>query len=515
MKLALAHQMRNLDSAAINEFGIPGIVLMENAGRKTCDMLIERYGSPEGKKVVVFAGPGNNGGDAFVVARHLHQGGADVIVNLLVEPEKITGDAKTNLNIVQKLSIPLQIIADSEEIQPLDLSMAFLIVDGLFGTGLKRDITGRFATVINDINMSSVPTVSLDIPSGLDSDSGQPLGACVQADITYTYGLAKPGQFSYPGKMYCGPITVIDIGIPPQVVKNAQLHIELLDLNNTSCSLPDRVPDGHKGSHGHLLIIGGSRGKTGAAILAAKGGLRSGAGLVSLCVSQSSNDMYESALHEAMTIPVTGSENGAPGLDDYPTIEEAMSGKSAVVLGPGLGLAQDSRELVKKIYIDASMPVVVDADGLNALSTDPQLIQYEDKKTRILTPHPGEMARLTGMSTSEIQKNRIEITRDFATRNNVYVVLKGAATVVGSPDGRIAVNSSGNPGMATGGMGDVLAGIIGGFLAQKLSPWNASCLGVYVHGLAADHIAQTMKQGYLATEVADTVPVILNKLYKH
>ncbi|MCK5193430.1 MAG: NAD(P)H-hydrate dehydratase, partial [Desulfobulbaceae bacterium] len=299
------------------------------------------------------------------------------------------------------------------------------------------------------------------------------------------------------------------------VVKNAQLHIELLDPNNSSCSLPNRVPDGHKGSHGHLLIIGGSRGKTGASILAAKGGLRSGAGLVSLCVSQSNNDIYESALHEAMTIPLAGSENGAPGLDDYPTIEEAMSGKSAVVLGPGLGLAQDSSELVKKIYIDASMPLVVDADGLNALSTDPQLIQCEDQKIRILTPHPGEMARLTGMSTSEIQKNRIEITRDFSKRNNVYIVLKGAATVVGSPDGRIAVNSSGNPGMATGGMGDVLAGIIGGFLAQKLSPWNASCLGVYVHGLAADHIARTMKQGYLATEVADTVPVMLNNLYKH
>lgn len=515
MKLALAHQMRNLDSAAINEFGIPGIVLMENAGRKTCDMLIDRYGSPEGKKVVVFAGPGNNGGDAFVVARHLHQSGADVIVNLLVEPEGITGDAKTNLNIVQKLPIPLQILIASEEIQPLDLSKAFLIVDGLFGTGLKRDITGRFAKVIDDINTCSAPTVSLDIPSGLDSDSGQPLGTCVHADVTYTYGLPKPGQFSYPGKMYCGTVKVVDIGIPPEVVENAQLQLELLDSNNSSCSLPDRVADGHKGSHGHLLIIGGSVGKTGAAILAAKGGLRSGAGLVSMCVSQSNNGIYESALHEAMTIPVTGSENSAPGLDDYPTIEEAMSGKSAVVLGPGIGLAEESSELVKKLYNDASLPLVVDADGLNALSTDPQLIQCDDKKIRILTPHPGEMARLTGLSASEIQKNRIEITRDFSKRNNVYVVLKGAATVIGAPDGRIAVNSSGNPGMGTGGMGDVLAGIIGGFLAQKLSPWNASCLGVYVHGLAADHIAQTMKQGYLATEVADTVPVVLSKLYTY
>lgn len=514
MKLALAHQMRDLDRVAINDFGIPGIVLMENAGRKTCDMLIDQYGNPEGEKVVVFAGPGNNGGDAFVVARHLHQNGADVIVKLLVEPETITGDAKTNLNILRNLSIPLHVLVDSQQLELLDLSMTFLVIDGLFGTGLKRDITGRFAKVIADINRCLAPTVSLDIPSGLDSDSGQPLGACVQADVTYTYGLPKTGQFCYPGRVYCGTIKVVDIGIPPEVVENAQLYIELLGPNNSSCSLPGRIPDGHKGSHGHLLIIGGSLGKTGAAILAAKGGLRSGSGLVSMCVPQFNNDIYESALHEAMTIPVTASGNSALGINDYPTIEKAMVGKSALVVGPGMGLAEGSPELVKKIYTKASMPLVIDADGLNALATDAQLIQCKDTNIRILTPHPGEMATLTGMSTKEIQKNRIEITRDFSMRNNVYVVLKGAATVVAAPDGRIAVNSSGNSGMGTGGMGDVLAGVIGGFLAQKLSAWNASCLGVYVHGLAADHIAQTMKQGYLATEVADTIPVMLNELIK-
>jgi len=514
MKLALADQMRNLDSSAINEFGIPGIVLMENAGRKTCDILIGRYGNPEGEKVVVFAGPGNNGGDAFVVARHLHQTGADVIVNLLVDPEVITGDAKTNLNIIQNLSIPLHVLVDSQEIDLLDLSMTFLIVDGLFGTGLKREITGRFAKVIDDINTCSAPTVSLDMPSGLDSDSGQPLGACVRADATYTYGLPKPGQFSYPGKVYCGAVEVVDIGIPPEVVEKAELYMELLGPNNSSCSLPDRIPDGHKGRHGHLLIIGGSRGKTGAAILAAKGGLRSGSGLVSLCVPQFNNDIYESALHEAMTIPVEGAEKNVLGIDDYPSIEKAIYGKSSLVVGPGIGLAEGSCELVKKIYNEASMPLVIDADGLNALATDAQLIQWKDKGIRILTPHPGEMARLTGRSTQEIQKNRIEITRVFSMRNNVYVVLKGAATIIAAPDGRVAVNSSGNPGMGTGGMGDVLAGIIGGFLAQKLSAWNAACLGVYVHGLAADHIAKTMKQGYLATEVADTIPLMLNKLIK-
>jgi ADP-dependent NAD(P)H-hydrate dehydratase / NAD(P)H-hydrate epimerase len=515
MKLALAQQMRNLDSAAINEFGIPSIVLMENAGRKTCDMLINRYGIPEGEKIFVFAGPGNNGGDALVVARHLHQNGTDVVVHLLVEPEGITGDAKTNLNIVQKLPICLQVLVDPQEIASLDISTAFLIVDGLLGTGLKREIGGRFAKVINDINTCSAPTVSLDIPSGLDSDSGQPAGACVHADITYTYGLPKPGHFTYPGKVYCGEIKVVDIGIPPEAIESAQLNIELLEMENSSCSLSSRVPDGHKGSHGHLLIVGGSPGKTGAAILAAKGGLRSGSGLVSMCVPQSNNDIYETALHEAMTIPVAGSANSTLGINDYSAIEKAMSGKNALVVGPGIGGDEESRELVRKIYNEASIPLVIDADGLNALAADAKIIQCDDKDIRILTPHPGEMARLIGKTTKEIQKKRIEITRDFSMRNNVYVVLKGAATVVGAPDGRIAVNSSGNPGMGTGGMGDVLAGIIGGFLAQKLSAWNASCLGVYVHGLAADHIAQTMKQGYLATEVADTVPVMLNKLYKH
>jgi NAD(P)H-hydrate epimerase len=512
MKLALAQQMRDLDSSAIHDFGIPGIVLMENAGRKTTDLLIKRYGDPAGKKIIIFAGPGNNGGDGFVVARHLHQKRADVVVYLLVAPDKITGDAQTNLEIVKKLPIEIHTILNSDEISRVDISSAFFIVDGLFGTGLKRDVRGHYAEVITIINNSNLPVAALDIPSGLDSDTGSPLGSCIAANVTYTYGLAKPGQFSYPGKDLCGILEVIDIGIPSEVVVNAQLHLELLNRESVSSMVPDRLSAGHKGSHGHMLVVAGSVGKTGAAILAAQGGLRAGAGLVSLCAPAKVNDIYESALFEAMTVLIQGTELGAPSIHDFKTICEAMEGKKAVVVGPGIGQEAESVDLIKKIYTEATSPLVIDADGLNALTTETGVLSCNDSTIRILTPHPGEMSRLTGLTTTEIQKSRIKVAREFACQNNVYLVLKGAATVIAGPDGSVAINNSGNAGMGTGGMGDVLSGIIGGLLVQGLSPWQAACLGVYCHGRAGDIVASTMKQGYLASEVAQIFPQVLSEI---
>lgn len=512
MKLALAQQMRDLDSSAIHDFGIPGIVLMENAGRKTADLVIKRYGNPAGKRIVIFAGPGNNGGDGFVVARHLYQNRANVVIYLLVSPDKITGDAKINLDIVRKLSVKVHTILDSESVGLVDLSSTFFVVDGLFGTGLKREVSGHFAEVIDIINENNLPVAALDIPSGLDSDNGTPLGAYIDADITYTYGLAKSGQFTFPGKDLCGTLEVIDIGIPPEVVNNAHLHIDLLDSEFARSIIPERSPTGHKGSHGHMLVVGGSVGKTGAAILAVQGGLRAGAGLVSLCAPVKVNDIYESSLFEAMTIPIQGTDAGAPSISDYQIINEAMEGKKAVVVGPGIGQENESVDLIKKIYDEAHLPVIFDADGLNALTTDSEFLRCGDNVIRILTPHPGEMARLTGLTTAEIQGNRVKIASDFAVENNVYLVLKGAATVIAGPEGRVAINSSGNSGMGTGGMGDVLAGIIGGLMVQGMYPWEASCLGVYCHGRAGDIIAEKMKQGYLATEVAHVFPQVLSEL---
>lgn len=512
MKLALAEQMRKLDSAAIHEFGIPGIVLMENAGRKTCDFLVDRYGSLAGKRAIIFAGPGNNGGDGLVVARHLHQQHAEIVVYLLIDPDKVTGDAKVNLDIVRKLPIQLHVITSSSSVSDITFSNAAFVIDGLLGTGLKRDVSGHFALAVDAMNSCSVPVASLDIPSGLDTDTGQPLGCCVHADVTYTYGLPKPGHVCYPGKKFCGCLEIIDIGIPPEAVDKAQLHLEILDNKTVSSMLPARLPESHKGTHGHMLVIGGSLGKTGAAILAAKGGLRSGAGLVSLCAPHQVNAIYESALYEAMTVPVKGTGDGAPAFHDYSDIHEAMAGKKALVVGPGIGSEPSSMVLIRKIYKESDIPLVIDADGLNALAAEPELIACDRKKVRILTPHPGEMARLTGSTTSEIQTNRINIARDFSMQNKVYLVLKGAASVVSGPDGRVAVNSTGNPGMGVGGMGDVLSGIIGGLLAQEFNPWDAACLGVYGHGMAADTISERMSQGYMATEVADAFPEVIAQL---
>ena len=514
MELALAEQMRKLDNAAIHEFGIPGIVLMENAGRKTCDGLIGRYGNPAGKRAVIFAGPGNNGGDGFVVARHLHQHRAEVVIYLLVDPDSVTGDAKTNLDIVQKLAIPIHTVTSTDSISEIELSSADFIIDGLFGTGLKRDIEGHFALAVDAMNSCSVPVVALDIPSGLHSDTGHPLGRCVSADATYTYGLLKPGQICYPGKKFCGYLEIIDIGIPPEAVDSAQLHLEVLDDKSISAMLQSRLPEGHKGTHGHMLVIGGSVGKTGAVILTAKGGLRSGSGLVSVCSPRQVNVIYESALHEAMTIPVEGTESGAPSIRDYAVIHDAISGKKAVVVGPGSGLDASTTELMHKLYKECELPMVVDADALNSLASQPSSIECDKEHVRILTPHPGEMARLTGMTVEQIQSDRITIARDFSMKNNVYLVLKGASTVVSGPDGRVALNSTGNPGMGAGGMGDVLSGLIGGLLAQGLEPWSAACVSVYCHGMAADRLYQKMNQGYLATEVAEVFPEVITRLNK-
>jgi NAD(P)H-hydrate epimerase len=307
------------------------------------------------------------------------------------------------------------------------------------------------------------------------------LGVCVQADLTVTFGLAKTGQVSYPGKNYVGELVIADIGIPSEAVHQLDTGYEQLD-DQVGTLLPLRTPTAHKGTYGHLLIVAGSTGKTGAAMLCAHGGLRCGTGLVTLCVPHDLNPIFETTLCEAMTIPLPSS-TGYFSIQDYPQLEEAIVGKNGVALGPGLGIDKQTAELVKKLYRETNLPMVVDADGLNILAGETGAIE-NPPAARILTPHPGEMARLSDCSTADIQNNRLQAARNFAIKNKVYVVLKGAASVIAGPDQRTAVCPTGNPGMAAGGMGDVLTGIIGGFLAQGLSPWAAACLGVYAHGMA-------------------------------
>ncbi len=508
IKLAASQVMRGLDAAAINDYGIPGVVLMENAGRSTVDIIQTHHGPLNGKKFVVVTGPGNNGGDGLVIARYLHQLGAVPRVFMLVPAVKMTGDAALNLSIVEKLPIELRQVTDDLNELETALRESEQVIDAIFGTGLRREVSGRFAAVIRLINNSKRLVTAVDIPSGLNSDSGQVMGTGVKAALTVTYGLAKPGQVIYPGAGLVGRLEVVDIGIPPEVVEGAGINLELLRQPEVSALLPERPADSHKGSYGHLLLLAGSRGKTGAAILCAQGALRTGPGLVTMGSPRALNTIYETRLAEAMTFSLSGDDFLT--MDDYPAIIQALSGKKAVVLGPGLGQDAATKDVVIKLYNELEIPMLIDADGLNCLKDD--LRPRSGEPWRVLTPHPGEMARLTGMSSRDLQTKRLETALSFARRQGVILILKGAATIIAHPQGMAAINSSGNPGMAAGGMGDVLSGIIGGLLAQGLSAWDAARLGVYIHGRAADRLARQAPAGFLASEVADEVPLALKEL---
>ncbi len=515
MRLVTAQEMQGLDRRTIEEIGVPGIVLMENAGLGTVDFMEQELGPFRGRSVVVFAGPGNNGGDGLVVARHVHQRGGFPRIVFLIDPERLKGDAAINYLIVKRLGLPFQVAESEEELERAMDRLAGIhlrhpvhsLVDALFGTGLGRPLEGRFLAATQQLNLLRQrygwPVVAVDIPSGLHADTGQVLGGAVEASVTVTYGLAKAGHFMHGGPL-TGKLHIVDIGIPPEVVEEAGLAGELLDRDIAKILRP-RPRNAHKGTCGHLLVLAGSEGKTGAAMLCARGALHSGSGLVTLAVPHGLNPIFETSLAEAMTVPLPSSA-ATLSIRDVDLILSLLDGKRGVVLGPGLGTDTATEELVLRLYRDVELPMVVDADGLNLLARHRDRI-LDVAGPRILTPHPGEMARLTGLATGEIQADRLAAARWLAGRgsdHSIITVLKGAGTVIGDTDGRWAVNASGNPGMATGGMGDVLSGIVGGLLVQGYEPWQAACLGVYLHGAAADLLAG--RPGYLASEVAALVP---------
>ncbi len=523
MQLAFAAQMRELDRQAIEVVGIPGMVLMENAARATVEQMRIAYGPVKGKTVCVFAGPGNNGGDGLAIARTVHGLGAFPFVFLLADPGRLQGDAARNWEILQRLRLPCQVFDRPERMAALLDNVLTLdrmhpvhcLVDAVFGIGLTREVNGHFLDAINCINAlksrHSMPVVAVDIPSGLDSDTGRPLGAAVRADLTVTYGQAKPGHVHHGGPDI-GRLVRADIGIPAKLVARAGLLGATLDANTVDL-LRRRDTTAHKGSNGHLLILAGSEGKTGAALLSGRAALRCGAGLVTFAVPGDLNPIFETALAETMSVALPASR-GHLSIADYERIAALAEGKDALVLGPGIGTEEATAELILRLYTDHPTPQVVDADALNILAAHPEAIR-RPAGPRIFTPHPGEMARLLGAPINTIQQDRLAAAQwlnKSATENDLpplITVLKGAGTVVASAKGKWAINTSGNPGMGAGGMGDVLSGLIGGLLAQAYSPWNAATLGVYLHGLAADHIAQTRPYGYTASDVADMLPQVI------
>jgi NAD(P)H-hydrate epimerase len=513
MDVVTARQMQELDKRTIQEEGIPGRVLMENAGRGTFEQLLRHFPDIRQKRVVVVSGRGNNGGDGFVIARYLLNHSVAVKVFLLAPKAALRGDAAASMEAFQRAGGAVTETPDESAWQKAlpGLQHAGLIVDAIFGTGLSSAVTGLALRVIEDINKTGKPVVAVDLPSGLDASTGAVLGTAVTAHLTCTFGLVKRGLVVYPGASCAGQLEVIDIGIPQTLIDAAGLQDHLLEENGFKGKLPQRKPDSHKGTYGHAFIVAGSPGKTGAAAMAALAAMRVGAGLVTIGVAASLNQILAIKVTEAMTEPLPDGGAGFLTMDAWPRIREVLPGKTVVALGPGISDRDETAELVFKILSSADKPLVIDADGLNAVARNPEILKKAQARV-VLTPHPGEMARLAGTTTQAVQADRIEAARKFAADYGVILVLKGARTVIAEPGGHVYINPTGNPGMASGGMGDVLTGMIAGFIGQGLDVILAVQLAVFMHGRCADQIAERRSGiGILATDIIEELPGTLRE----
>lgn len=516
MKLVTVEEMRDIDNSASEEYKIPSLILMENAGRAVAEKAIEYSGgSVRSKRILVFSGKGNNGGDGFVAARHLFNQGADVKVFLLYPREEITGDALANLEILEALGINIS-VAGPRDVQRVKISLIYadLVLDAIYGTGFKGKARGVAASVIGAINDSGKPVIAVDIPSGLNADSGNVEGPCIRASLTCTLGLPKLGLYLFPGLEFCGKITLADISLPVNLIESGELKFNLIDEQLCCTFFSPRHHSSHKGTFGHVFVAGGSEGMTGAVALAAQAAIRSGAGLVSACIPASLNYVMENKLTEVMSIPLPENENGILGPEAADVLSEKAGKDDVIAVGPGLSTLPGTDDFVSNLLLKSPCPLVIDADGLNAIAANPDVL-LETNVSLIITPHPGEMARLTGYTTQEIQSNRINVSRNFASQFGVVVVLKGANTVVAVPNGEVYINSTGNPGLATAGTGDVLTGLVASFLAQGLPLEKAAAAAAYVHGATADNLKTTIgERGMTAGEIVRNIPYSIVELEK-
>jgi len=501
MELVTAEEMRRLDRLTI-EAGTPGHVLMERAGRGATRVLLECFPRLRraGRRALVVAGKGNNGGDGFVIARLLKQRGIRVEVLLLGRAGDVSGDAERMMRAYRRGRTVLHELTSGADLGALATRLvgADLVVDALFGTGLDKPVGGLHAEAIELINASGAPVFAVDIPSGLNADSGMPMGGAIQAEATATFGFAKLGQALYPGARHCGRLSVVDIGLSAAAIARHPPRAALLDADAAARLVPARQPDAHKGDCGHVLVIAGSFGKTGAAQLAARAASRVGAGLVTVVAPASLYPIYAAASLEAMTEALP--DDGGRIHFDAARLMALLAGKNAVVIGPGIGTHEGAERTVAWLLRNAKRPIVVDADAITVLARDRSVLR-DSGGAALLTPHPGEMSRLLDGDTSTVQGDRAGVARRFAAEHGCTLVLKGARSVIADGAGRVWVNPTGNPGMASGGMGDVLSGVLGGLLAQGLPPAEAACLGVYLHGAVADRIAADGEVGLVASDL--------------
>jgi len=512
-----AAEMREADRRTIEEIGLPGAVLMENAGAAVARTVRERF--PRTRRPVVLCGKGNNGGDGFVVARCLLDLSPTTL--LLGARAEVRGDARLHMGVLERSGGTLAEVPDHAAwaAHRPEVERADLVVDALLGTGLRQQPEGLVAQAIADVadlhERQGTPVVAVDIPSGLPSDTGEVAWRTVTASLTVTFAAHKYGHVLPPACERVGELVVADIGIPPSALQVVGPRLWLLERSDAARAWPRRAPGSHKGTYGHVLVIGGSVGKSGAAVLCALGALRAGAGLVTVATCQGALPLVAQGRPELMTEPLAGDQHVDAG-----AVARALAlarSRDAVVLGPGLGQEPPTREFVREVVRRCPVPLLVDADGLNALSGSSRAGSAADMLRRqtatVVTPHPGEMGRLVGASTDEVQRRRLETARTFAVETGAVVVLKGHRTLVADATGQAAANPTGNPGLATGGTGDVLSGIIGALLARGGDGWTAATAGVFAHGHAGDRAAQRRgEDALLAGDVVEALPDALREI---
>ncbi|MGH9511245.1 MAG: NAD(P)H-hydrate dehydratase [Terriglobales bacterium] len=503
MKIVTAAEMREIDRVSTERFGVPSLTLMENAGAAVAQFVLEKY--PSAKSVGVICGKGNNGGDGLAAARKLHDAGKQVRVLLLADPSALHGDAA---EMFSRLPVRPEIMRSNDDLKTHQAQALFnsdVLLDAILGAGFKPPVAGLYAEAIAAINSSTAPVVAVDIPSGADADAtAEPSGLVARADAIVTFTAPRPAHI-FAG-LTNGPISVAPIGSPDEAIVSS-LNLNVITAREVAPLIGPRPADSNKGMYGHVLVIGGSLGKSGAAAMAAFSTLRVGAGLCTAAIPRSVLTTVASFHPELMTEPLEETPAGAIALSALNQILEFAENKTVLAIGPGISRNDETAECVRKLVTSAKTPVVLDADGLNAFEGRAHELNANNQ-TLVITPHPGEMARLVGCSIPEVQRNRLNVARDFSRGHNLIVVLKGNRTLVAKPDGEVWVNTTGNPGMATGGTGDILTGMVAGMIAQYPSKVLAAVIAaVHLHGLSGDVARESMgEHGLVATDLIKSLP---------
>jgi NAD(P)H-hydrate epimerase len=508
MKIVTAAEMREIDRATSQRFGVASLTLMENAGAAVADFVLSQY--PQAKRIAVICGKGNNGGDGFVAVRKLQSAGREVVVVLLAEPSELRGDAAA---MFEKLPVQPIIVRSGEDLTREPTRAAFnsdLRIDAILGTGFRPPVSGLYAEAITLLNASDFPVVSVDIPSGADADvMGEQTGAVVRADALVTFTAPRPAHVF--GLLTSGPTLVSPIGSPDEAIVSS-LQLNVITARDVSPLIGSRLPAAHKGNFGHVLVVGGSVGKAGAAAMTGMAALRAGAGLSTVATPRSVLPTVAGFHPEVMTEPLAETRAGSVARRAFASVKELLEGTTVLAIGPGISRNPETAEFVRTVVGACKTPIVLDADGLNAFQGHAAKLNGKGRSL-VITPHPGEMARLAGSSTVAVQRDRINVARTFARKHHLIVVLKGHRTLIAQPDGTVWVNTTGNPGMATGGTGDILTGMVAGFMAQNPGRIaEAVIAAVHLHGLAGDVARESMgEQALVATDLLKALPEAMRR----